>query len=53
MKQSPQVFNKNGMTYIKLSKIVLKAKDIILQNFTQKRKHDLASDKLSEKTKDQ
>ena len=30
---------------------ILKAKGIILQNFTLKRKHDLASDKPSEKTK--
>ena len=31
----------------------LKAKDTILLNFTLKRKHDLASDKPSEKKKDQ
>ena len=41
------------MTYIKLLKIVLKARDIILQNFTQKRKYDLASDKPYDKKKDQ
>ena len=45
------VFNRHVMICIKRLKIVLKAKGIILQNFTLKRKHDLASDKLSEKKK--
>ena len=52
-KQSPQVFNRHGMICIKRLKTVLKAKGIILQNFTLKRKHDPASDKQSEKTKNQ
>ena len=50
-KQSPLVFNRHVMIYIKRLKIVLKAKDIILQNSTLKRKHDLDSDKPLRKEK--
>ena len=46
-------FNKHEMICINHSQTVLKAKNIILQNSTLKRKHNLASDKPSEKKKDQ